>query len=154
MRRNDRQIEGIAEIESIISRADVCRVAFANAGIPYIVTMNFGYAGGKNPLLFFHCANEGRKLEMMKNNNHVCFEIDTDHEIYKGEKGCDWGMKYSSVVGYGNLFIVTDDNEKRRGLDRIMNQYGGSGNYTYDEKVLSRTTVLRLEISEMTGKIK
>jgi hypothetical protein len=154
MRRKEREINDISEIESIISHADVCRVAFANANTPYIVTMNFGYADGKNPKLFFHCAISGRKLDMMKVNNYVCFEFDTGHEIYTGEKGCDWGMKFTSVVGYGNLFIVENDDQRRTGLDYIMNHYGGSGNYSYDEKVLSRTIVLRLDISEMTGKRK
>lgn len=154
MRRKEREITGIAEIESVISDSDVCRIAFADGNTPYIVTMNFGYAGGKNPRMFFHCATSGRKLEMMKKNNYVCFELDTGHEIYKGEKGCDWGMKYSSVVGYGNLYMVEDDTEKRSGLDHIMNHYGGTGVYDYDDHVLAGTVVLRLEIIEMTGKRK
>lgn len=154
MRRKEREITGIAEIESVISDSDVCRIALADGNTPYIVTMNFGYTGGKNPKMFFHCATSGRKLEMIKKNNYVCFEVDTDHQIYKGEKGCDWGMKYSSVVGYGNLCIVEDDNEKRSGLDNIMNHYGGSGVFAYDDQVLARTVVLRLDILEMTGKRK
>ena len=154
MRKKEREIAEIAEIESIISSADVCRLAIANDNIPYIVTMNFGYTGGENPHLYFHCAPEGRKLDMTRRNNYVCFELDTDHAIYKGEKGCDWGMQFSSVVGYGKIFIVDDAAEKKAGLDNIMNQYGGSGVYSYDEKVLARTTILRLDISEMTGKRK
>jgi hypothetical protein len=35
-----------------------------------------------------------------------------------------------------------------------MNQYGGSGTYFFDKKVFARTTVLRLEITEMTAKKK
>jgi nitroimidazol reductase NimA-like FMN-containing flavoprotein (pyridoxamine 5'-phosphate oxidase superfamily) len=154
MRRKEREISNITEIESIISGADVCRVAFANGDTPYIVTMNFGYSGGKNPELFFHCATTGRKIDMMKENNYVCFEFDTGHEIYKGEKGCDWGMKFSSVVGYGRLYVVEEDTERRAGLGHIMNHYGGSGLYLYDDKVLARTMILRLDISEMTGKSK
>lgn len=154
MRRKERQITGIEEIESVISRAEVCRVAFADLNTPYIVTMNFGYRGGSKPHFFFHCAPSGRKLDMLEKNNHVCFELDTDHELYKGERGCDWGMNYSSVVGYGHLNIVVDDNEKRRGLDEIMNHYQGSGEYSYDEQLLAGTTVLRLDIEEMTGKRK
>lgn len=154
MRRKDREINDISELESIISRADVCRVAFAVDNIPYIVTMNFGYSGGSRQKLFFHCANEGRKLDMMRINNHVCFEFDTDHRVYNGKRACDWGMKYSSVVGYGEIFIVTDETERKLGLDSIMEHYGGAGEYTYDEKELPRTTILRLEISEMTCKRK
>jgi nitroimidazol reductase NimA-like FMN-containing flavoprotein (pyridoxamine 5'-phosphate oxidase superfamily) len=154
MRRKEREVEDIAEIESIISRSDVCRVAIANNNIPYIVTMNFGYTGGENPHLYFHCAHEGRKLDMIRRNNYVCFGMDTDHAIFKDDKGCDWGMKYSSVVGYGKIFIVDDDTEKIAGLGHIMDHYGGSGVYSFDAKVLERTTVLRLEISEISSKRK
>ena len=154
MRRKERELEEISEVESIISESDVCRIAIANDNTPYIVTMNFGYTGGEQPCLYFHCANEGRKLDMIRSNNYVCFEMDTDHAIYKGEKGCNWGMNFSSVVGYGRIFIVDDACEKKSGLDHIMNHYGGSGVYSYDEKVLARTTVLRLDISEISGKRK
>ena len=152
MKRNEREITEIHEIEKIISKADVCRLAFANDNIPYIVTMNFGYISGNDRTLFFHCANEGRKLEMIRKNNLVCFEMDTDHILYTGEKGCDWGMKYNSVVGYGNISIAGDSGIRKAGLDCIMKHYGGDKNYSYDDKVLSRTTILKLDILEMTGK--
>jgi hypothetical protein len=152
VRKREREVTAISEIESIISRADVCRVAFADNSIPYIVTMNFGYIGGERKSIFFHCANEGKKLDMIRKNNYVCFEIDTDHEFVKGEKGCDWSMKYSSVVGYGRITIVKDEKGKKEGLNHIMMHYGGEGDYSYDEKVIVRTAILKLEISEMTGK--
>ena len=113
MRRSDREISGIQEIEEIIMNADVCRIALARDNIPYIVTMNFGYTNDPEQILFFHCANEGRKLEMIRKNKLVCFEMDIDHKIYvrpgkDGRKGCNWGMKYRSVVGYGNISIITE----------------------------------------------
>jgi uncharacterized protein len=154
MRRNEREIKNISEIESIIGDSDVCRVALANNNSPYIVTMNFGYMGGQNPCLFFHCAPEGKKLEMIKKNNYVCFEMDCNHKLYSGDKGCDWGMNYSSVVGFGYIFIIENRIEKIVGLKQIMVHYGGSGDYSFDENILDRTTLLRLEIAEITGKKK
>ena len=77
---------------------------------------------------------------MIRQNNYVCFEMDTDHQILKGEKGCDWGMKFSSVVGYGNISVVTEKAERIRGLNCIMAHYGGEGEYIYDDKVLEQTT--------------
>jgi nitroimidazol reductase NimA-like FMN-containing flavoprotein (pyridoxamine 5'-phosphate oxidase superfamily) len=152
MRRKEREVSDTVSVELIISNSDVCRIAFADNNTPYIVAMNFGYSGGDQPCLFFHCASEGRKLEMIKKNNCVCFQMDTDHEIYGGEKGCDWGMKYSSVVGYGIISVVSDQISRKKGLDCLMKHYTGDKNFTYDEKVLARTTILRLDITEMTGK--
>ncbi len=103
MRKKEREVTDIDEIESIISRSDVCRIAFADKDVPYIVTMNFGYTHGKPGSLYFHCANEGRKLEMIRKNNYVCFELDTDHEIKTGKHACDYGMclrepRYSGLI--------------------------------------------------------
>jgi uncharacterized protein len=152
MRRNDREVTDIPLIEEIIAKADVCRVAFADGDVPYIVTMNFGYQGGENPRFWFHGARQGRKIDMIRKNNYVCFELDTDHEIYTGPEGCDWGMKYKSVVGYGNISIVNELSAKTEGLECIMKHYAGSTEFTFDESIVSRTTVLMLKITGITAK--
>jgi nitroimidazol reductase NimA-like FMN-containing flavoprotein (pyridoxamine 5'-phosphate oxidase superfamily) len=84
MRRKDREISGLGEMESIIQRADICRLAFCDRGIPYVVPLCFGYRRGA---IYFHSAREGRKLDMMRNNRLVCFEMDIDQEpfIYSQE---------------------------------------------------------------------
>jgi nitroimidazol reductase NimA-like FMN-containing flavoprotein (pyridoxamine 5'-phosphate oxidase superfamily) len=154
MRRKDRELTGPDEIEQIISRADVCRIALADNNIPYIVTLNFGYSGGDKACFYFHCAGEGRKLDMIRKNNFVCFELDTDHELYEGEKGCDWGMRFSSVVGYGHISIVENMESRIKALDSIMSHYSERKGFSYDERVLENTTILKLEISGMTAKRK
>ncbi|HUX96931.1 MAG TPA: pyridoxamine 5'-phosphate oxidase family protein [Bacteroidales bacterium] len=154
MRRADRQIKKNSDIELIISRCDVCRIAFADKNTPYIVTLNFGYRPGNNACLYFHCAPEGRKIELIARNNYVCFEMDTDHSLYSGKKGCDWGMKYSSILGYGRISIISDKTEKNMGLDFIMAHYSAKNDFSYDEKIMDATTVLRLDIEEITGKQK
>jgi uncharacterized protein len=154
MSRKDSLIKEIPDLELIISHSDVCRVAFADNNIPYIVTMNFGYIGGDHPCFYFHCANEGRKLEIIRKNNFVCFELDTDHEIFDGENGCDWGMRYSSIVGYGNILVLKDSDSRIKGLDSIMAHYSDRKVFSYNSKVFENTTVLRLDIQEMTGKRK
>jgi hypothetical protein len=154
MRRSDREIPGIQEIEEIIQKADVCRIALANDNIPYIVPMNFGYVNDPDRTLFFHCANTGKKLDMIRQNNYVCFEMDIDHQIYSGKRSCDWGMRFTSIIGYGNISVVTEKADRITGLNSIMIHYGGEGEYSYDDNVLEQTTILRLKILEMTGKMK
>jgi nitroimidazol reductase NimA-like FMN-containing flavoprotein (pyridoxamine 5'-phosphate oxidase superfamily) len=152
MRRKEREISEDEIINDIIGKTDVCRIAFAVENEPYIVTMNFGFVPEGRGILYFHCANEGRKLDMIGRNKYVCFEMDTDHKVKTGEQGCDWSMKFRSVIGYGNISKVEDKEARKRGLDCIMKQYAGEKKFTYDEKVLTRTTILRLDITEMTGK--
>jgi nitroimidazol reductase NimA-like FMN-containing flavoprotein (pyridoxamine 5'-phosphate oxidase superfamily) len=151
MRRKEREITGITEMEAIIARADVCRIATTDNNIPYIVTMNFGYsAAGRK--FYFHCAREGRKIDMIRKNNYVCFELDTDHELITGIEACDFGMKYSSIIGWGKIFILSSDEEKREGFNSIMQHYSERSMFTYIPEQFDKTTVLRLDIINMTGK--
>lgn len=154
MRKKDREIKDIEELKEILQKADVCRIAFAVDGIPYIVTMNFGYVWKDNLVLYFHCAKEGKKLDLMKKNNRVCFEMDIDHQLVESENACDWGTKYRSIVGLGILESVTDEKERIEGLNCIMDHYGFTGKKEYNEKALNLTEVLRLTVTEFTGKKK
>jgi nitroimidazol reductase NimA-like FMN-containing flavoprotein (pyridoxamine 5'-phosphate oxidase superfamily) len=154
MRKKDREIKDTKELEEILQKADVCRIAFAVDGIPYIVTMNFGHVWKDHLILYFHCAKEGKKLELMKRNNTVCFEMDIDHEIVEAANACDWSMKYKSIVGLGLLESVTEEDEKKRGLDCIMDHYGFNHKKEYNEKALHLTEIIRITVAEFTGKKK
>ncbi len=153
MKRKDREVSDAGSIRSIIKKADVCRVAMSNDDIPYIVTLNFGYSEDFPKRLWFHCASEGKKLDMIRKNNLVCFEVDTDHRLYTGEKACDFGMKYRSVVGWGKMEIITDEDEKIEGLNHIMAHYSRRTEFSYRKETLGKTIVLRLDIEEMSGKV-
>lgn len=153
MRRKDREIVDRSGLREILEKADACRLAFAQGGTPYIVTMNFGFEwDGELPVLYFHCAREGRKLEMMRANPRVCFELDVDHELAKGPAPCDWGMDYASLVGYGALRELAAEDERRAGLDLVMRQYGWAGEADYRAGPLSAAAVLRLDVDELSGK--
>lgn len=152
MRRTDKEIKDIKEIESIIKRTDVCRLAMTSDNIPYVVAMNFGYKSGTPSELFFHCATEGRKLDIIRKNNNVCFQMDTDHSLKRGDIACDSGMSYTSIIGYGKIFFVTDEEEKKTGLDCIMKHYTQKSMHVYNNDILRVTTVLRLVVTEMSCK--
>lgn len=154
MRRKDREITDTNEIDAILMKTDVCRVAFSDGNTPYIVAMNFGYVPGYPPTLYFHCAQEGRKLDLMKKNSLVCFQADTDHELVRAEKPCDWGMKYRSVTGYGRLTRIADGNEIRKALAIIMDHYGEKRPVSFDPEIVEKTAVLKLEVTEISGKKK
>ena len=97
MRRKDREINDIQKIEEIISRCTVCRLALCDDNTPYLVAMNFGYKRGDPSNLYFHCATAGKKLDIIRKNNSVFFEFDTDHKLVYSDDACDFTMKYSSL---------------------------------------------------------
>lgn len=148
MRRDERAITDRREIDRIIRRATVCRLAFVSEGEPYLVPVCFGYDGGS---LYFHCAPEGRKLDMLSPGVRVCFELEADLGVIKAESACGWTMAYSSVIGWGTASLVQDPQRRKEALDTIMHQYGGPEG-PYGEKVLGRTTVVRIDIEKISAK--
>jgi nitroimidazol reductase NimA-like FMN-containing flavoprotein (pyridoxamine 5'-phosphate oxidase superfamily) len=148
MRRKDKEIKDQKEIEAIIEKATVCRVAFSENDVPYIVPVNFGHEDDR---LYFHSAPEGRKTEIIKKNNRVCFEMDVDQEVVKSATPCDWEMNYRSVIGFGKAFLVDDLEEKRRALNIIVDHYSGNP-YEYPENALRDVAIVKIEIESMTGK--
>ena len=148
MRRKDQEINDIATIEGIIRKAQVCRLALSENGRPYIVPLCFGY---KDNTLYFHSAREGKKLDILRKNNNVCFEIDIDKELVRGKKACNCSMKYRSVIGFGRAEIIDDIEQKRRALNIIMQNYF-EGLFRYPEESIGNIVIIKLEIESMTGK--
>lgn len=149
MRRKDKEIRTREEIVEIIERAAVCRLGLCSENVPYVVPLNFGYSGG---CLYLHSAREGRKMDMIRANPRVCFEIDIDAELIPSDQPCDWGMKYASVIGFGTASVLEDPEEKKRGLNAILAHYGSRPLQPYPESVLEHTAVIRVRVEEMTGK--
>ena len=148
MRKKEKEITDPAEIEQIIKQAKVCRLGLVDGSEPYVVPVCFGY---ENNAFYFHCAPEGRKLELIRNNNRVCVEIDTDVEITGAEKPCGWSARYRSVIGVGRAHILEDEADKIRGLTVLMRQFEGKGTAVEFEKA-DRTAVVRIDIENITGK--
>ncbi len=152
MRRTDREITELHDIETIISKCQVCHLALSNPdGLPYAVALNFGYAPGSPPALYFHCATSGKKLDLIRQNPRCAFIIDRTLELVTGPTACDWGMKYESVMGAGIIEIASDSAQRRVGLDCIMAQYGHRSP-AYRPEAIEKALVLKLTIQEMTGK--
>jgi len=148
MRRKEQEITDRATIESIIARSTVCRLALSEDDRPYIVPLCFGY---EDNALYFHTAREGKKIDILKKNNRVCFEVDCDHELVTNETACKWSMKYRSVVGFGKASLVNDLEAKRKALDSIMRHYGGRPS-DYSATAMDKMLVIKVEIESMTGK--
>jgi uncharacterized protein len=71
-----------------------------------------------------------------------------------GEKACNYGMKYRSIVGYGKMRIVENEDERIHGLNLLMKHYTGNDNWQYDDIELKKTLISCLDVENMAGKRK
>jgi uncharacterized protein len=148
MRRKEKEITDIAAIEDVLKRATVCRLGLCEDNRPYVVPVCFGY---ENKALYIHCAKEGKKLDIIRKNNYVCFEADIDNKLIATDRPCKWGFNYKSVIGFGRAVQVEDTEGKRKALDIIMRQFSAN-TFDYPQESIRKTTIIKVEIESMTGK--
>jgi nitroimidazol reductase NimA-like FMN-containing flavoprotein (pyridoxamine 5'-phosphate oxidase superfamily) len=148
VRRKEKEISDRAELKAVIAEARVCHLAMCDGVRPYVVPLCFGYADG---IFYFHCALEGRKLEVLRQNPNVCLELEDGVTLKPGVKACQWGMNYRSVIAFGRAEWVEAPEARRRALDLIMARYA-PGPYDYAQAMLAKTVVLRVKATGMTGK--
>ena len=148
MRRKEKEITEASAIEAIITKSLVCCLALSDGNSPYIVPLCFGY---KDKVLYFHGSLNGKKIDIIRKNQKVCFEFDINTEIVKAEDACHWSMKYRSVIGFGKAVLLEDKEEKRKALNIIMSQYSDR-TFQFNDDTLKKTGVIKVEIESMTGK--
>ena len=148
MRRSDKAVTEAAAIEKILRAGTTCQLAFSADPVPYLVTLNYGYHDGN---LYFHAAREGRKIELIRKHGQAAFTVALDLGLIKGEKACDWSVRFQSVVGHGPISLFESPEDKRQALDLFMSHYSGD-DFSYPDKMIQATAVFKLEISSMTVK--
>lgn len=153
MRRKDREITDNKEILSIIDRCESMTISLLDGDKPYLLPMNFGYEYENEKLVFyFHSAKQGKKLDIIKENNNIWFSMDCSHELVAAEYPCAFTMYYESVIGNGKVFILEDTEEKIKALKLIMKNYTNGKEYDFEEKHTNAITALKIEVSEYTAK--
>ena len=118
MRRHDREITDSREILSIVNECKVIRLAMLDEqGLPYIIPLNFGYRFADGVFTFYcHSAREGRKLELLRRDPRVSFEMDCRGELQSADHACGYGYYYASVIGSGTKYDSRSTGELERSL--------------------------------------
>ncbi len=155
MRKKERQIVDQNEIRDILTRFTVCRLGMRDGDGVYIVPLSPGVSyENQRPVLYFHCAKAGHKLDLLRENPNVCFEMDGDHALVEGALPCNYTYHFVSVIGTGRVSFVEADFNKRQALIAIMKQQTGKdfSPDSFDDRVMAATTVLRVDVDALSCK--
>jgi nitroimidazol reductase NimA-like FMN-containing flavoprotein (pyridoxamine 5'-phosphate oxidase superfamily) len=149
MRRKEKQVTNPTEIDAIIYRSEVCRLAMARDNSPYMVPLCFGYDG---EAIYLHTAMEGQKIDYIQANPRVCFELESGVRILPSEDmACKWSFKFESVIGFGTISELVEPGEKEHGLNQIMHHYSGK-EWSFRKKAFDKARVWKITIDSMTAK--
>ena len=156
MGNNECSEYGLEEMEKILKKAEVGRLALSEDLMPYIVPVNFFYQYGK---IAFHCAWEGKKLDLLKKNPNCCFEVDE----FMGEVGYHYEerchLDYDSVLAFGRGRIENAEGEKVRLLQVFAEKYIelyrkplSDGGKKFGRDRVSECCLVVIELDELTGR--
>ena len=149
MRKANQEITDKAIIEGILQGSKICRIGISDKGFPYVLPFNYGYNDNQ---IYIHCALSGKKIDLLRENPNVCFEIEQTSEIIKNDIACKWATIYRSIVGYGKVEILDDFAQKQKGLEIIMAHNGAPDLLEFEPKQVDSVLILRLTIDSLSGK--
>ena len=152
MTKRERQITDPQQIRHILDTAQVLHLGLAVDNEPYVVPLNYGYIMEEGKLtLYLHSAQRGKKLDMLRANPKVFFEMDCDLMPFESKLPCQYGMVYSSIMGRGVATIVEDVEEKKRAMTVLMKTQSGK-DFEFVDRLVSMVAVVRVDVSEYTAK--
>lgn len=154
MRRKDRLVTDPARIEEIVKKCGCCRIGFNDDGEVYIVPMNFGYEkDGENYTFYFHGMPVGRKVDLIKKSPNVGFEMDAGFQLMgEGDVACKYSALFQSIVGTGVMSVVEDPEEKRKGLNLVMEYYTDRKDWEYEDWRIKGVAIFKLRVTELSCK--
>jgi uncharacterized protein len=152
LRREDREIKDRQVMDEIIrsGRFAVCALCADNE--PYVVTLSYGYDESAQ-CLYFHCADEGVKLEFIKKNPHACLTIIDDRGYI--EKECSHA--YRTVIIRGKMELLDGEAQRIEAVKKLIAHFEKNPEVQMQKvdsgsPLWQRTRMLRLVILEITGK--
>ena len=152
MTKRERQVTDPQQIREILDTAQVVHLGLCVDNEPYVVPMNYGYTMEEGKLtLYLHSAVRGKKLDMIRSNPKVFFEMDCDRKPFEGNLPCQYGLSYSSLMGRGTAAIVEDVEEKKKAMSILMKTQTDK-DFSFEDRLVSIVTVIRIDAAEYTAK--
>ena len=153
MRRKDREVTDPTRIREILDTAKILHLGIHDDPCPYVVPLHYGYEFADGQFVFYmHCAKEGHKLDLIRQDPHVCVQIDCGMELISGgDVACRYGASYASVIGRGKAELLEDPKSKAAALELLMRHQTGR-NFDIQEKAASAVSVIRVNLTEYSAK--
>lgn len=154
------EIKSKKKIQEFLDSEHVGRIASIDEkGFPQIIPMNFVFI---NDAIYMHSHTRGEKLENLRRNQKVGFEVDRELEFLPSyfEDPNDASLAdtlYISVVIKGTGSIIYDKDEKTLALNGLMKKYQPEGRYEPlkpDMEVLDEVAIIKIVPDSIRGKYK
>ena len=146
MRRTERQMLELEFMHTVLRDAGEIYLALNaenTADAPYVLPVNHVFYEG---CIYFHCATQGRKLDLLRANPRIGFSTAVDIAVDSTT------TRYRCVCGTGIAEMVHDDAEKNSVLKAIAVRFKAPCHFPVSPEKFAATGIVRIRIESMTGK--
>lgn len=150
-RRKDRTMKSSRDMELLLEKTAVGRLAVTTEDGPYLVAVNYLFFEGS---IYFHSSSSGRKMEALKADPRVCFMVDEVGPQVLWDRGCGMSQIYKSVLCFGRAELLKGEAEKREILEKMVHKYVPSSYplSSLDDQNVANTAIVRITVEAMSGK--
>ena len=151
IRRKEKAIENKEEMIAILEGSKYITIAMCQDDVPYLVTLSHGYDREKS-CIYFHCAREGKKVDILTTNSAVWGQAIKDHGYAEG--ACD--HLYATTQFKGSVSFIDDVKEKEHALRIMINSLEPNPELVIEEQITEKAVkqvhIGRIDIDYMSGK--
>lgn len=150
--RREFEVTDMSEILDILDKCLIVHIGMIDGDEPYVVPLNYGYTMEDGQLtLYLHGAAQGRKLDVMRANPKVFFEMNCEVTPFEGKMACQYGTSYSCLMGRGTAEVLENVEAKKKGLSLFMKTQTGK-DFEFTDGMISTVSVMKIHVSEFTAK--
>lgn len=150
MRKSQREIKDADGIAAVLDKCRTIRLGLNDGEFPYVVPLSFGWERCDGAFrVYFHCAKEGKKTELIARNNAVAVEADVLNGYVKTEHGVT--ADYESIIAHGRAHAVFGE-EAIHGIELLLEHCGVTGYSARACVMTDIVAVYRIDIESITGK--
>jgi nitroimidazol reductase NimA-like FMN-containing flavoprotein (pyridoxamine 5'-phosphate oxidase superfamily) len=113
----EKEITDEVLLKQILRTTQYVTLAMAKDNVPYLVSLSHGYDETQH-CLYFHCAQEGKKLDFLASNNTVWGQVLMDHKV--SADLCS--HLYASVHFLGKVTFLDDIDKKFYAMECMIRQ--------------------------------
>ena len=151
IRRKEKAITNQSEMIEILKQAQYVTIAMCMENQPYLATLSHGYDSERN-CIYFHCAREGKKIDILSANNLIWGQAIVDKGYVQG--ACD--HLYATTQFRGQVSFIDDIDEKRHALRLMIESLDENPETVYSKQVTNdsakKVNIGRIDIDYMSGK--
>lgn len=163
LRRKEFGVEDEEMIQEILQEISYGVLSLVAKDKPYSVPLNFAVFGND---IIFHGANEGKKVEIIKENAKACLSVVKEYSFLpsyfsSSSSACPATQFFASIFCEGEISLITNLEVKAKALSALMQKMQPEKKYEDIEvanpiytKMLEKTAIFKLTVENLTTKVK